>query len=89
MPFQAFMRQYLRDHAHGNVSSEQFKAYYLKHFSGVAATRDIDWDTWFYSPGAADALGGASLEPHSALHVERKSALQMQSVQAFCRVWGF
>lgn len=47
------MRQYLRDFAHANVSSEQFKTYYLDHFSGVAATKDIDWDAWFYSPGAS------------------------------------
>ncbi len=51
-PFEAFMRQYFRDFANGNVSSEQFKEYFLKHFAGVAAVKDIDWDTWYYSPGA-------------------------------------
>ncbi len=50
-PFESFMRQYFRDFANANVSSEQFKEYFLAHFSEVPAVKDIDWDTWYYSPG--------------------------------------
>lgn len=45
------MRQYFRDFAYGNINSDTFKHYYLEHFKDVAATKDIDWDTWYYSPG--------------------------------------
>jgi leukotriene-A4 hydrolase len=50
-PFEAFMRDYLKTFAHGNVDSETFKQYYLDYFKDVPGTRDIDWDTWFYKPG--------------------------------------
>jgi aminopeptidase N len=35
-PFEAFMRDYLKTFAHGNVDSETFKQYYLDYFKVIA-----------------------------------------------------
>lgn len=52
-PFEAFFRSYVQTFALKTVSSDDFKALYLKTFpvSEHPRVAEIDWDAWLYAPG--------------------------------------
>merc|ERR550519_1787677 len=48
---EVFLRTYYKKFAYKSIDSETFKKYFLEYFSEVEAVKEIDWDTWFHSPG--------------------------------------
>jgi leukotriene-A4 hydrolase len=55
--FEAFFQAYIKHFGSKTVSSEEFRAFFGQHFASNVdnETRDaldeVDWETWFYSPG--------------------------------------
>ena len=49
--FEPFMRAYIDNFALRTVTTGAFKAYLLEHFPDCTALRELDWDTWLYTPG--------------------------------------
>lgn len=48
--FEVFFKEWVQQHKLHPVTSEDFKAFFLKYFEGEKLDQ-IDWDTWFYVPG--------------------------------------
>ena len=49
-----FLRAYCQHFAYGTVTSQTFKAFFLRYFEGKVEKGkldSIDWDTWLHSPG--------------------------------------
>jgi leukotriene-A4 hydrolase len=55
--FQAFFQAYIKHFASRTVTSEEFRAFFGRHFSTNvddktrAALDGVDWETWFHTPG--------------------------------------
>ncbi|XP_049876833.1 LOW QUALITY PROTEIN: leukotriene A-4 hydrolase [Pectinophora gossypiella] len=52
--FDAFLRSYLDHFQRRSLDTDQFKAYLLSYFKGNSAEeklRNVDWQTWLYTPG--------------------------------------
>jgi leukotriene-A4 hydrolase len=57
--FEAFFQAYIAQFASHTVTTEEFKAFFLKHFEGESSSdkvKSIDWKTWFHSPGMPPVL---------------------------------
>ena len=49
--FEAFFQAYVAKYASKTLTSEDFRDFFMQHFKGNAAVKDIDWHTWLYTPG--------------------------------------
>ena len=49
--FEAFFKAYIKAFAYKTVSSDEFRAFFEKHFEGNNAIADFDWDAWYHQPG--------------------------------------
>lgn len=49
--FESFFKAYVNRFSSKTLTSEDFKAFFMKHFEGNKNIEDFDWDTWLYSPG--------------------------------------
>jgi len=49
--FEDFFKAYMKAFAYKTVTSDEFRAFFEKHFEGNTAIADFDWDTWYFQPG--------------------------------------
>jgi len=53
--FEAFFQEYIRHFGGGTLTSEDFREFFVRHFSADkkarAAIEDVDWNAWYYSTG--------------------------------------
>jgi len=52
--FEKFFKDYIQQHQYQCITSDDFKNYFLKYFTGVQGISDlsqIDWNAWFTKPG--------------------------------------
>ena len=53
--FEAFFHEYIRHFGGGTLTSEDFREFFVQHFSAdkkaCAAIEDVDWNAWYYSTG--------------------------------------
>lgn len=49
--FEDFFQAYIKNFKSKTLTTEDFKAFFLDHFKGVDAIKDVDWDAWLYTPG--------------------------------------
>eukprot|EP00934_Nitzschia_sp_Nitz4_P004400 Nitzschia sp. Nitz4//scaffold58_size112336//97116//99041//NITZ4_004049-RA/size112336-processed-gene-0.94-mRNA-1//-1//CDS//3329555037//4390//frame0 len=50
--FEAFFQAYVNNFAFRTLTSDDFRAFFLKHFQFKGdLLKSIDWDAWYYSPG--------------------------------------
>lgn len=50
--FAPFAKSYLSEFGASTATTEQFKAAFLNFFSDCEAVKEVDWETWLFSPGA-------------------------------------
>jgi len=46
-----FLKSYYEKFKYQSITSDMFKEYFLEYFANCDSVKDIDWSTWFYSPG--------------------------------------
>lgn len=49
--FEPFLKEYFKAFQYKSLDSDQFKQYFTRYFQDKADIANIDWDTWFFSPG--------------------------------------
>jgi len=49
--FEPFLKLYYEHFVHQSITTDQFKSFFLSHFSPLPALSSIDWETWLYAPG--------------------------------------
>lgn len=54
--FEAFFAAYVARFASHTLTSEDFKEFFLAHFSKSDKVKEIDWDTWFHADGMPPVL---------------------------------
>ena len=46
-----FLKSYYDKFKYQSITSEDFKTFFLEYFAGEAKLSEIQWDSWFNSPG--------------------------------------
>ena len=46
-----FLKFYYKKFAYKSIDSDTFKSTFLEYFKDVEAVKEVDWDTWFFTPG--------------------------------------
>ena len=46
-----FLKFYYKKFAYKSIDSDTFKSTFLEYFKDVEAIKEVDWDTWFFTPG--------------------------------------
>eukprot|EP00977_Amphora_coffeiformis_P010173 scaffold2363_cov159-Amphora_coffeaeformis.AAC.35 len=49
--FEKFFQAYIAKFASKTLTTEDFRDFFMDHFKGNKAVKEIDWNTWLYSPG--------------------------------------
>lgn len=49
--FEAFFKAYVAKYKNKILTSEEFRDFFMQHFSGNEAIKEIDWNTWLYGTG--------------------------------------
>jgi len=49
--FEAYLRAHVKRFAGGFLTEEDFKNFFLEHFSSEPAVQNVDWQKWFYGSG--------------------------------------
>ncbi|GIL75506.1 hypothetical protein Vretifemale_5282 [Volvox reticuliferus] len=49
--FDPFLAAYIMAHRHKTLTSADFRNFFGEYFNKVPAAQDVDWNTWFFSPG--------------------------------------
>lgn len=49
--FEAYLRAHVKRFAGGCLNQEDFKTFFLEHFSSEPAVQGVDWQKWFYGCG--------------------------------------